>query len=279
MLVIEKKRPLTEPVRLGLLGGGVLARHVVEAVIATDLDDIEIVGMCTRSSSNDARDYAATHRFDWTGSVAGLVALRPDVVLEAASVDAASEHVPDLLEHGIDVVLLSVGALAAAGVEKRVHTALSSGAQLVIPEGAAVGLDLVRAVRGRGLERLRIDTAVPAHRPMSGVPDYTGDGEPQTIFAGSAREAVRQFPRFLNFTVAAAWAAGSLDNTEVTVTINPHVDVFAYELTVISATAHATVTVELPQAYRTRTDVNVTSASVMRALADVVDLRRESSGR
>lgn len=277
MLIIEEQGRWHQPIRLGVLGGGSLGRQVIDACREGAVRAVQPIAVVTRSASHGIADYAADREITWCSSVEDMLARGVHLVVEAASVEAAVTHTPALLAAGVDVILLSVGALAVDGVETAVQRALRSGATLVVPEGAAAGVDLIRSSAERGLMSVAIDVRVPADHRLAHAPEYTGAGEPVLVFAGSARDAGRIFPRFLNFTVAAALAAGDLDATDVTVTVDPAVAVFSYTLTVRTTTASAVVTVDLNEHYRDGGG-NITSASVLQALSELVERRRVLAG-
>ena len=98
--------------RLAILGGGTIARLVVEHVRAGRLKGIEVIAIAGRSAQSRGVRLAAEFRLPYVIGGDALLALRPEAVLEAASHDAVRAHLVALLAAGISVVVLSAGALA-----------------------------------------------------------------------------------------------------------------------------------------------------------------------
>ena len=95
--------------RIGLIGGGVIARLILEHRAA--LGDVEVAGILGRSDASRGRPLAAELGVEFVTNVAALVALKPDAVIEAASHDAVRQYAAPLLEAGVSVIVLSGGAL------------------------------------------------------------------------------------------------------------------------------------------------------------------------
>src|SRR5262249_30380909 len=97
--------------RVGLLGGGTIARLVLDAVRRGALARAEVVALAGRSSASRAAALASEHGVPYVTGRDALLARRPEVILEAASHDALREHLVPLLEAGVHAVVLSAGAL------------------------------------------------------------------------------------------------------------------------------------------------------------------------
>src|SRR5574341_1388482 len=94
--------------RVALLGGGTIARLVVEHCPP----GVEIVAIAGRSAASRAAALAREFRVSYVVGREALIAARPAVVVEAASHEAVREHLVPLLEAKISMVVLSAGALA-----------------------------------------------------------------------------------------------------------------------------------------------------------------------
>ena len=97
--------------RLGILGGGVIAGLVLERHRSGALPGVQIVGILGRSERSRGHALAAGFDVPFVTTRDALIALRPDVVLEAASHDAVREHAAALLAAEISIIVLSAGAL------------------------------------------------------------------------------------------------------------------------------------------------------------------------
>ncbi|MGZ7068975.1 MAG: Gfo/Idh/MocA family oxidoreductase, partial [Methanobacterium sp.] len=69
-----------------------------------------------------------------------------DLVIEAASPQAVAEIVPMILKRGINVLIMSTGALMDFKLKENLENiASSTGAKIYAPSGAIVGLDGIKA--------------------------------------------------------------------------------------------------------------------------------------
>ena len=125
--------------KLALLGGGTIARLVLEHQRRGKLPDVEIVALCGRNSTSRSASLAREFSIPHVWGSSALIDARPDVVLEAASHDAVREQLVPLLEAGISVVVLSAGALAADELRDRAErAAVRSGALLGAADAGAM---------------------------------------------------------------------------------------------------------------------------------------------
>ena len=82
--------------RIGIIGGGVIGRLVLEHVRRGELGDVTAVAVLGRSQASRGRPLAAEFGVEFVTSVAALVALAPDAVIEAASHDAVRQYAAPL---------------------------------------------------------------------------------------------------------------------------------------------------------------------------------------
>jgi len=110
-----------------------------------------------------------------------------------------------VLEEGVDLVVLSVGALLDPGVrEGLLEAAERGGSRIYAPSGAVPGLDAVRAMRHAGIERLVLRTV--KHPRSLGFREWSGGA--RLLYRGPAREAVKRYPFNVNVAAALSLAAG-----------------------------------------------------------------------
>ena len=148
--------------RVALLGGGTIARLVLQHVRGGDVPGVEIVALAGRNGSSRGRALAREFGVPYVAGRAALVAARPAAVVEAASHDAVREHLVALLEAGIGVVVLSVGALADDRLRYAAEEAARrSGALLYVPSGGIGGLDALKAACAAGVDEVSIQVAKP----------------------------------------------------------------------------------------------------------------------
>ena len=118
----------------------------------------------------------------------------PDLAIECAGHDAVAAYVPELLRHGIDTILASVGALAEPGLPEHLEqAALHGSAQVVLVPGALAGIDALCAAKitsidtvtytGRKPPRGWFGTLAEQHADLASIRGAT------VVFEGNAREA------------------------------------------------------------------------------------------
>jgi aspartate dehydrogenase len=231
--------------RAGLVGFGSIGRQVVQLVRDGAAGRAEIVGVLVR----DPDRYPASVRdgIPFVGDVKALLALSPTVVLEAAGHEALRTHIPPILAAGVDVIALSVGALADPDTLAAVQAAARrGGAQLRIPSGAIAALDAISAAAVGRIERVTHTVRKP---PLGLLPPdeaaaVTATGQPRELFAGTAREAALLFPANVNVVAAVSLAGIGLDRTEARVVADPGVVRNTHELVVEGAFGRLSLTIE-----------------------------------
>lgn len=176
-------------------------------------------------------------------SVDALIAARPALVVECATHQAVREVVPQLLEAGIDVVIVSIGALGDPAVLARLEQAArAGGARAIAVSGAIGGLDVLRSARLAGLDSVTYTgrkpplawQGTPAERLLD-LPDLT---EAATFYDGNALEAARDYPRNTNVTAAVALAGLGFERTRVRLIADPAAPGNSHELEASGAFGH-----------------------------------------
>jgi len=145
-----------------------------------------------------------------------MVALKPAVIVEAASQQAVKEYAGKVLSANIDLIVMSVGALLDLKIRSgKIH----------VPSGAIGGLDAVGNAALAG-----IDSVVLTTRKNPKILD-SGSRVEKIVFEGSAEEAVKRFPREINVAAALALAA-SPEKVKVRVISDPKVKRNVHEIRV-----------------------------------------------
>lgn len=202
-----------------------------------------------------------------------------DVIVEAATQQAVRERVPALLAAGIDVILLSVGALA----EPTVRADLLAGGHpgRVIPcTGAIGGLDQVRALRAAGpLKTVSIESRkLPSTLIQPWMTDERRDalqhGDREIVLAdGLASDVAQRFPSSANVAAALALAGDAWDHATARVVADPTAAVTRHEIHAAGELGEVRCTVtNAPSVERPRSSVVVAWAA-LRALDDYARLR------
>jgi len=215
-------------VRIALLGAGTIARLVLEHIRGGRLAGVEVLALAARPGSRRAELLAREFGIAVKSGCDGLLALKPDAILEAASHEAVREHLVAALEAGVGVIVLSAGALADDALRLAAEKASRrSGAMLYVPSGGIGGLDALKAACAAGVDEVSIQVGKPP-RAWKGIPyverlgvDLDGLRGPTVLFEGSAREGVPHFPQNVNIAAVLSMAGIGFDRTRLTVLADP----------------------------------------------------------
>jgi aspartate dehydrogenase len=237
--------------RVALLGGGTIARLVLDAIGRGALAGAHVVALAGRGNASRGAALASEHGVPFVIGRDGLLARRPEVVLEAASHDAVREHLVGLLEAGVHTVVLSAGALVDDALRRGAERAASaSGALLYVPSGGIGGLDALKAACAAGVEDVSIEVAKPpaAWKDIGFVQAQRIDLDRLaarcTLFAGSAREGVPHFPQNVNIAAVLALAGVGLERTRLVVIADPALERNTHTIRVCGPTGRFSIAME-----------------------------------
>ena len=214
--------------RIGIIGGGVIARLFLEHIARGDMGEASVVAIQGRSEASRGKPLAGQYGVPFVTSLASLLATRPEVVIEAASHDAVREFAKQVLEQGLPLIILSGGALCDDTLRARLEAAAAKHkALLYVPSGGIGGLDALKAVCVAGADAVEIAVTKPpaAWKDIPYVEKMNLDLDhlagPVTLFEGTAREGVPHFPANVNIAAALAMAGIGFDRTRLKVVADP----------------------------------------------------------
>ena len=212
-----------EPLRVAVGGFGAIGLQVARAL------DRGIPGL--RLVAVSARDRkAASRRLSGFAQPVPVVALPElaelaEVVVECVPAAAFPDLAEPAVAGGRRLVTVSCGVLLRRW--DLVERARDGGAQIIVPSGALLGLDAVRAAAEGEIHSVRMVTRKPPVS-LAGAPyleeqgiDLEGLAEPRRIFRGSAREGAVGFPANVNVAAALSLAGIGPDRTELEIWADP----------------------------------------------------------
>lgn len=262
---VGKPRPL----RLAIAGLGAIGLEIARRVDAGHID-----GMVLHAVAALDHDKAERRTKDFARPPAVLslaeLAQATDVVVECAPAAVFLDIARPALELGRVVMPLSVGALLDN--MDLVDIARRAGGRIIVPSGALLGLDAVKAVAQGTIYSVKLVTRKPpgglASAPHLERDAISLDGltEAKLLFSGSAREAARGFPANLNVGAALALAGIGPDKTMVEIWADPAVKRNTHTIEVKSDSSDFIMTIQnMPSAENPRTGT-ITALSVVAAL-------------
>jgi aspartate dehydrogenase len=234
--------------RVALLGGGTIARLLLEHARERGIPGVTLVAVAGRGAASRGERLAREHGLAFVAGREALLAQRPDAVVEAASHEAVREHLVPLLEAGVGVVVLSAGALADDRLRSAAEQAAArSGAPLLVPSGGIGGLDALRTACLAGVDEVSIQVAKPpaAWRGIPYVERLGANLEGAcTLYDGPAREGVSHFPQNVNIAAVLSLAGVGLDRTRLKVVSDPTLTLNTHTIKVAGRTGRITLVLE-----------------------------------
>lgn len=235
------------PQRVGIVGLGPIGRRVAEGIDELHGADYVLSAVSARHIG-PAREFATSLNRPPAVLGAGEVAACSDVVIECAPASIFEEIAAPVVSAGKCLVVLSAGALL--GSWHLVAEARRSGAQILIPSGALLGLDAVQAAALGEIHSVRMRTRKPP-QGLLGAPHLVANGisleqidQPTCVFRGSARQAAFGFPANLNVAIALSLAGIGPDLTQMEIWADPGVVRNTHDIEVVSDSAKFTMTME-----------------------------------
>lgn len=238
--------------RIALIGGGTIARLVLEHVRRGELGAFDVVALMGRpGAAPRGRALAREFGVSYVEDRKALIAARPQAVIEAASHEAVRQHLVALLEAGVGVVVLSAGALVDDALREAAEQAAArTGSLLFVPSGGIGGLDALKTACLAGVDEVSIQVAKPpaAWQGIAYVERHgfrlDGLKSALTLFDGSAREGVPHFPQNVNIAAILSLAGVGADRTRLQVVADPALTLNTHTIRVSGRSGRFTVVLE-----------------------------------
>ena len=251
------------------IGGlGAIGAHLARAIDA-GVEGLRLTAIAARDHDKARRTIAD---FRVPPAIVALpdLAGRADIVVEAAPAAVFDLVADAAVGRGRIFVPSSVGALLPR--MHLVEKARKTGARIVVPTGALLGLDAVRAAAEGEVASVTIETRKPP-RGLEGAPYLVEHGidvlaitTPTVVFRGNAFDAAQGFPANVNVAAALALAGIGPERTMVEIWADPTVTRNTHTIRVEAAAARLTMTIEnVPSEENPRTG-KITPLSILACL-------------
>lgn len=157
--------------------------------------------------------------------LASLLATRPRYVIEAATAEVFTEIALPALRSGADLIALSAGALVNNGFVATLRAeAMNLGRVVHVASGALGAFDLAQAAMAAGPLTCEMRTEKPP-QGLEGAPFLAGRTlsreQAETVFEGTAREAIAAFPKNVNVVTAMSFATVGVDAVRTRIISDP----------------------------------------------------------
>jgi aspartate dehydrogenase len=255
--------------QIALIGYGAIGAAVHRLLLA-HADQVEVVAVLVRdrAAAQAQAPQAAALMVD---RLPDLLQRQPTLVVECAGHQAVDLYGVAVLQAGVDLLVVSIGALAEPAREAAlVQAARAAGKRLLLPAGAIGGVDWLAAARLAGLRQVTYRSRKPpqawAGSAAGQLLDLAALTEAVTFFRGSARQAALQYPRNANVAATVALAGLGFEDTAVEMIADPHVNANVHEIEADGAGGQmSTRLAGLPDPLNPRTSV-MTAHSVVRCI-------------
>jgi len=262
-------QPAAGSLTVAVGGLGAIGLAVAKALDAGRLEGLRLTAV-------SARDVAKAQRA-MSGFAApvpvvplGELAEHADVVVECVPAAAFADVAGPTVERGRIFMPISVGAMLRH--MDLVDRARRTGARIIVPTGALIGLDAVRAAAEGTIREVRLVTRKPP-LGLAGAPYLVENGigvegltEAKRVFEGTAREGAAGFPANVNVAAALSLAGIGPDATRLEIWADPAVTRNMHTITVDADSARFTMSIEnVPSEENPKTG-KITALSVIAAL-------------
>ncbi len=216
-----RHRAAMTALKLGLIGNGAIARQIA-GYCANHKQRFEIVGALALSGELESVGDHPLMR-----NLRDLTDLAPSLIIECAGHAAVMQHGAQILDGGIDLILVSIGSLCDENLLADLRRAeLIGNSRLIFVAGALPGVDTLSIAALSGLQDVVLRSSKPPKAWRGTVAEANYDFENMqsrtVIFEGTAREAARLFPKNANIAATAALAGIGFERTRVILIADPH---------------------------------------------------------
>jgi aspartate dehydrogenase len=256
--------PHRTSLRVGLAGLGAVGLEVAKRLI-DGIDGLTLTAVAVRDADKARRALP---------QIGDMIALRTAAAL-ADDCDVVVECLPPALFRDIAIAAIDKGRifmpLSVAQLLDNgdlIERAKQTGARIVVPTGALLGLDAVRAAAEGTIHSVKMVTRKPP-AGLDGAPylrehniSVVGLTAPLKVFGGSARDGARGFPTNVNVAAALSLAGIGPDRTSLEIWADPGVTRNTHTITVDADTMRFTMTIENVPSANPRTGKSVAPSTV-----------------
>lgn len=255
--------------KIGIAGMGAVGLRVAQELDRGGIPGCTLAGFSARNAERAAQfnEHLATAVPHY--ALAEL-AHHCDMVIEALPPALFNDLAVAVLQAGKKLVVLSASQLL--GRQDLIDLAEKTGAKIMIPSGAMLGLDAIKGVAVGEITSVVIETRKPVaglikapYVAQMGL-DLTSLTEPSLILEGSVTEVARAFPANVNVAAAVSLAGIGPDKTRMEVWADPSLERNKHSVRVTSDSSDFTMSIQNRPSAENPATGKITAMSVIALL-------------
>ncbi|ANT54858.1 putative L-aspartate dehydrogenase [Mesorhizobium amorphae CCNWGS0123] len=252
--------------RIGIAGIGAIGSSVAHALDRGEVFGWKLVAFSARSPERAAAFDATLNRSVPCVSFEEL-ATKCDAVLECLPPHMFDAVALPVLSAG--KTLLAMSASQLLGREDLVDLARRTGGRIVIPSGAMLGLDALKAVAVGEIYAVKIHTRKPP-RSLATAPYVIRKGlnlenlaEAVCVLKGTVSEVAKEFPANVNVAAALSLAGLGPDRTQMEIWADPDLEFNTHTVDVESDSSNFSMSIQNRPSEENPATGRITSQSVI----------------
>jgi len=235
-------------IRVGVIGCGAIGSEICKAIDRDEVNGralglgMELKCLIDKHPEKIERLYKSLRKkpdiIKSDSSGLGGILEEVDLVIECASQAAVREFVIPALKMGKEVMILSVGALLCdEGLFEEIESiSEEKGCKVYIPSGAIAGIDGLKSGAVGEIYSVELTTRKPPlgfegneYVKERGI-DLFSIKKEETLFLGTAKEAVKHFPENVNVAASLSLAGIGSEATKVKIVADPSAEENVHEI-------------------------------------------------
>jgi aspartate dehydrogenase len=264
---------MVKSLRVGVAGLGTIGTKVAHALDSGALPGLSLEAVSGRDAERTrltAEKLASRPRVVATQQLAE----HAEIVVDCAPSATFAGLARSVINAGRVLVTVNAGALLRN--LDLIEVAKETGGRIIVPTGALLGLDAVRAAAEGRIERVTMITRKPPNG-LEGAPYLVQNGislaglnTAKLVFKGNAAEGAKGFPANVNVAAALGLAGIGPERTSLEIWADPAVDRNIHRIEVESDSARLRLEIEnVPSMENPRTG-KITALSVIACLRGMV---------
>ena len=233
--------------KIGIAGIGAIGSSVARALDRGEIPGYELVAFCA-SNLNRADDFNATLRTQVPCVSFSELATSCDTILESLPPHMFDAIALPSLKAGKMLIAMSASQLLSR--QDLLDLAGQTGARIVIPSGAILGLDAINAVAVGKIHEVNIRTKKPPKSLMK-APYVLRNGlqlenllEPVCILKGTVSHVAKEFPANVNVAAAISLAGLGPERTKMEIWADPNLEFNVHTVCVESDSSNFSMSIQ-----------------------------------